>query len=76
MDLSEFQMETTPWHICAVSLVRTELSPEQQGKLDAAFKTDVITSANIARVLSTWTGREVAVATVRRHRRKECKCQN
>jgi hypothetical protein len=75
VDLSEFQQEVTPWHVCAVELARRELSKEQADKLAAAFNTAVITSSNIAKVLGGWVGREIAVATVRRHRRGECKCQ-
>lgn len=76
MDLSEFQPQDTPWHVCMVSHVVEKLSDEQRATLAEAFLSTSVTATRIAEVLTKWTGINVPVAGVRRHRRKECKCND
>jgi hypothetical protein len=75
IDLSEFSEKKTPWHVCAVSNAYEKVSSEQSEKLTQAFAVPSISAVNICEVIKKWTGLEVPVATVRRHRRGECSCQ-
>jgi hypothetical protein len=76
MDLSEFQENATPWRICSVTYAIEALTDEQRATLQEAFLSRSITSSKIAEVLTRWSGRRITAAAARRHRRKECKCND
>ena len=60
---------------CSISLLRSQLPPEDAEVLTKAMDDPVITSAAIARALGNY-GHKLAPQTVQRHRRGDCTCRS
>lgn len=64
---------TKPGPACRFRICREATDIDERKALDQAMKDPGITSAAVARVLTSW-GYSIRADSVTRHRRKECSC--